>query len=123
MLRRLFEGPIDVWAVLLALVPTIVAGWIAARAVRRLAAAWLRAVVRDTLTASSPHVRGPLRLFGAAAFLLVVAILLFPAFEMAGLRPRTGLHLRPLATWTFGPGLRVVLIIVLAYALVRVTAL
>jgi moderate conductance mechanosensitive channel len=123
MLRRLFQGPIDPQAVLLALVPTIVAGWMAARVVRRLAAAGLRAVVRDTLTASSPLLRGPLRLLGSAAFLLVVAVLLFPAFQIAGLRPTTGVNLRTLGEWTFSHGLHVLLIIILAYASVRMTAL
>jgi len=123
MWTRLFEGPISPEAVLLALVPTLVAAWIAARAARSLAGAGLRAMVRDTMSTSSPHVRGPLRIVAAAAFILVVGILLFPAFEMAGLRPRTGVHLRTLSAWTFGAGLRIVLIILIAYALVRMTAL
>ena len=43
---------------------------------------------------------------------------------MAGLRPRTGVHLRPLSDWFFGSGLRkILLIVLLAYALVRITAL
>jgi moderate conductance mechanosensitive channel len=124
MLRRLFEGPIEVRALLLAIVPTMAAAWLAARLVRRMTAAWLRNLVRDgSLAVSSPQVRGPLRLVGGAAFVLVLAVLLFPAFEMAGLRPRFGVHLRTLATWTFASGLRVVLIVVLAYAFVRITAL
>jgi small conductance mechanosensitive channel len=123
MLDRMFDGPIDPWAVLLAMVVTLAAAWIAARTVRRLAAAGLRTLVRDTLASSSPLVRRPLRLVAAAAFLLVVLVLLFPALEIAGLRPQAGIHLATLATWAFGPGLQVVLIAILAYALVRMTAL
>jgi len=124
MLRRLFDGTVDPRAILYALLPTLAVAWLAATLVRRLAAAWLRSLVRDaTLALSSPHVRGPLRLMGGAAFLFVVAILIVPAFEMAGLRPRGGVHLRTLENWTFASGLRIVLIVVLAYALVRVTAL
>jgi small-conductance mechanosensitive channel len=123
MLRRLFEGPIDRQAVVLALILTIAAGWMAARLVRRLAAAGLRALVRDTLAASSPLLRGPLRLLGGAAFMLVVAVLLFPAFDIAGLRPTTGVNLRRLGEWTFSHGLHVLLIVILAYAFVRMTAL
>jgi small conductance mechanosensitive channel len=119
----LFEGPIDGRALLLGIVLTILAAWLAARAVRRLATAGLRALVRDTLATSSPLVKRPLRLIGAAAFLLVAAILLFPAFEIAGLQPRTGIALGSLAQWTFGPGLKVVLIVIIAYALVRMTTL
>jgi small conductance mechanosensitive channel len=106
-----------------ALLPTVFAAWIAARLARRMAFAGLRAVVRDTIAHTSPLVSGPLRLIASAAFVFVVAILLFPAFEIAGLRPRTGVHLRTLATWSFGSGLRVVLIVVVAYALLRATAL
>ena len=123
MLARLFDGPAETSTVLLALVPTVIAAWISARIARRLVAAGLRALVRDTMSASSPHVRGPLRIVGAAAFIFVIGILLFPAFEMAGLRPRTGVQLRTLSAWAFGSGLRIVLIILIAYALVRMTAL
>jgi small conductance mechanosensitive channel len=119
----MFDGPIDLRAVLIAIVVTLLAGWIAARAVRRLAAAGLRSVVRDTLAFSSPLVRRPLRLIGAAAFVLVVTVLVVPALEIAGLKPRTGIHLSTLAAWTFDTGIRVLLIVMLAYALVRVTSL
>ena len=56
-------------------------------------------------------------------FLLCAALLLFPAFELAGLQPRTGVQLRTLAEWAFGHGLKILLIGLLAYALVRTTAL
>ncbi|HEX6973323.1 MAG TPA: mechanosensitive ion channel family protein [Vicinamibacterales bacterium] len=123
MFARLFDVPIDWRLLLLALVPTLVAAWVLSRLARRLAAAALRSIVRDTLAPTSPLVRAPLRLISAAVFILVVGVALFPAFEMAGMHPRTGLHLRALADWAFGPGLRVVLIGALAHALVRMTAL
>jgi small conductance mechanosensitive channel len=68
-------------------------------------------------------VRGPLRLVGASAFVLLIGVLLFPAFEIAGLRPRTGLHLQTISSWTFTSGLRVVLVLIIAYALVRTVGL
>ena len=124
MLTRLFAGHVDVSAVVLAVAGTVVAAWIAARFVRRVTAAWLRGLMADpALLVSSPTVRAPLRIVGGATFLFVLAILLFPAFELAGLRPRAGVPLRHLADWSFGAGLRTILIIVLAYALVRTTAL
>lgn len=123
MLRRLFDGPVQWETVVLAIVPAIVFAWAAARVARRLATAGLRRALGDTVAPSSALVRGPLRLLGAAVFLLVFAIVVFPIFEMTGLRPRLGLHLRTLAGWTFGSGLRVVLIALLAYAFVRTTAL
>ena len=123
MWHRLFEGPPNWQLAALALVATVLIGWLVAGTARRLATRAMRAIVRDTLTTSSPLVRGPLRLVGAAAFVLVVGVLLFPAFELLGLRPRTGLQLRTLATWTFASGLRILLIVAIAYALIRATAL
>jgi small-conductance mechanosensitive channel len=124
LLSPLFAGHAEVSAVLLAIAGTMLAAWIASRIVRRLVAAWLRSLMADSaLIVSSPSVRAPLRIIGVATFLFVFALLLFPAFELAGLRPRAGVHLRQLADWSFAAGLRTVLIIVLAYALVRTTAL
>jgi moderate conductance mechanosensitive channel len=123
MLPRLFDGPIDFRAALIALLSTVAIAWLSARLARRFAATGLRALVHDTMSASSPHVRGPLRIVAAAAFIFAAAILLVPALEMAGLRPRTGVHLPALSMWTFGSGLRVLLIMLFAYALVRLTAL
>ena len=86
MWNQFFDGPVDFQSVLIAVVPTLVAAWICGRIARRLVAAALRALVRDTLSPSSPLVRAPLRIFAAAAFILAFAVLLFPAFEMAGLQ-------------------------------------
>lgn len=123
MWDRFFDGPVDYRAALLALAVTLVAAWLCARLVRRLTAVALRAIVKDTLSTASPYVRAPLRLLSAAAFILAGAVLLFPAFEMAGLTPRAGVPLHDLSKWAFGPGLKVVMTVLLAHALVRMTAL
>jgi small-conductance mechanosensitive channel len=123
MSTRIFSEPIEPRALFIALVTTLVAAWLLSRLARRLATAGLRAMLRDTVATSSPQVRGPLRIVTVAAFTLALAVLLFPAFEMAGLRPRTGVHLRSLSDWFFGPGLKILLIALLSYALVRITAL
>jgi len=123
MLSRVFADQVTWASIVLALVPTLVLAWAVARAVRRLAARGLRALLRGTLTESSPLVRGPLRLLAAAVFILVAALVLVPAFELAGLHPRAGVHLGSLATWALGDGLRVVVIALLAYASVRATSL
>jgi len=123
MLTRLFDGAVRWDAAVLATAATLIVAYAGARLARRLAASGLRAVVRDTLTPSSPLFRAPLRLVGSGVFLLLVGLLLFPAFQLAGLRPRTGIPLRTLAAWTFASGLRIVLIALVAYALIRVTAL
>src|SRR6185503_3353808 len=122
-LSRLFSEPVNLRALFIAIAATVVAAWIVSRIARRLAAAGLRAVLHDIVATSSPHVRAPLRIISATAFALAAAVLLFPALEMAGLKPRTGVHLRDLSNWTFGSGLKIVLIVLLAYALVRMTGI
>ncbi|CAN5682617.1 hypothetical protein BH24ACI4_BH24ACI4_13820 [soil metagenome] len=119
----IFDGYVAWHLVVAAVIPTILLAWLGARLARRLAAAGIRAIVRDTIAQSSPGVRGPLRLVGIAAFILLAGILVFPAFELVGLQPRTGVNLSRLESWAFGPGLRVVLIIILAYAAIRTTTL
>ena len=123
MWRRFFDGTVQPRALFIALAATLFAAWIVSRLARRLATAGLRAMLHDTVATSSPHVRAPLRIISATAFALAAAVLLFPAFELAGLKPRTGVHLRALSDWTFDAGLKIVLIVLLAYAVVRMTAL
>jgi small-conductance mechanosensitive channel len=48
---------------------------------------------------------------------------LFPAFELAGLRPRAGVPLQSVGAWAFAHGFRILIVIVLAYALIRSTGL
>ena len=109
--------------VLLAIVPTLLLSWLAAFIVARLVRRGLQAVLGDHLSIASPLVRGPLRLVALLTFVLCLSLLLFPAFELVGLKPRAGVPLRSLAEWAFGHGLKILLIVVLAYALVRTTAL
>ena len=120
---RLFDSPVEWQTLLLALLSALVIAWLAARLVRRLATRALRAIIGDTVATSSPLVRGPLRLISGAAFILVFGLAIAPVLEIAGLQPRTGVRLRPLASWAFQSGLRVLLIAALAYALVRAVTL
>jgi len=115
MLTRLFEGSVDRQSVLLALALTVVVAWIAALLVQRLAGAGLHALGRDRLAESATHFHGPVRLLGSGTFLLVFGVLLFPAFQIVGLHPRTGIDLRSLAEWMFDRGLHVLLIVILAF--------
>ena len=121
--KRIFDGPVEWHLVAIAVVAVSAIAWLAARLARRTVVAAIRAILSDTLVESSPLVRGPLRFVGAATFVLVFSVLLFPAFEIVGLQPRTGVHLSTLAAWTFASGLRILLIFILAYALVRTIGL
>jgi small conductance mechanosensitive channel len=123
LLQKAFDPPTDWQSLVLAVGVAVLIAWTVARIVRKLAARGIRGILGESFAPSSPAVRGPLRLIGAATFLLVLALFIVPVFELAGLRPRTGVRLRTFAVWAFSSGLRVVLITVLAYALVRATAL
>jgi small conductance mechanosensitive channel len=123
MWTRLFDGGLDWRPVLLAVVPTLLLAWVASRLARRAVRAALTAGLGEAVAPASPLVRGPVRLVGAAVFLLVTALLTFPALEMAGFRPGTGVALGEITAWLFGSGLRVALIVLIAYALVRATTL
>ena len=123
LFQRAFDPPTDWQNLVLAFSAAFVVAWLVARTVRRLAARGMRAMLGDTLAPSSPAVRGPLRLIGASTFILVLALLIVPILELAGLHPRTGVRLRTLMVWSFSSGLRVLLIAALAYALVRMSSL
>jgi small conductance mechanosensitive channel len=126
MLWRRFFSPVDPenWQLALAvIIPTAAFALIVARVATGAAARAIQSLLRDTLARSSPLVRGPLRLIGLATFLLTFFVLLFPAFELAGLHPRAGLHLRTLSTWTFDSGLKTLLIIAVAFAAIRTVAI
>ncbi len=119
MWSRLFTGSADWHLLVAALVPTLLVAWLAGRYARRAVAQAMRTLFGNSLTLTSPFVRAPLRVVGAAIFLLVFAVLIFPAFEIAGLHPRAGLRLQSLNRWTFDSGLRVLLIAAGAFAIVR----
>jgi small conductance mechanosensitive channel len=123
MWTRIFEGPVHWQALALAVLPALLVAWLVARLTRRLVSAGLRRILGDTLATSSALVKGPLRFVGGLTFLLVFATLVFPILEATGQRPRLGLRLRTLASWTFESGLRIALISLLAYGVIRVTAL
>ncbi len=123
MWKRLFDGEASWESVLAALIATALVAWIGARLARRFTAVAMKGAVGDTLVPTSPLVRGPLRIVGGAAFLLIFAVLVFPALELIGLKPRTGVHLDKLSEWSFNYGLTLLATIVLCYALVRITAL
>ena len=119
----MFDSPAQWQAIALAVVPATLLAWLAARVTRKLVAAALRRMLGDTVSTASPLVKGPLRFIGLLTFVLVFATLVFPLLEAAGMRPRLGLHLRTIAAWSFESGLRVVLITLLAYSVIRGTAL
>jgi small conductance mechanosensitive channel len=120
MWSRIFTGTPDWHLMVAAVLPTLALAWLSGRYARRTMARAISALLSDTISTSSPYVRAPLRVVGVAVSLLVFVVFIFPAFEIAGLRPRTGLSLHTLNAWTFESGLKVVLIAAGAFALIRV---
>jgi small conductance mechanosensitive channel len=119
MLSRLFVNDVDWQAVLLALVPTLIIAWLAARYARRFAKSALERFVGETLAPTSPLIRTPLRLVFIATFVLLSGLLLFPALSLTGLRPRVGTTAYDASAWLVGPGLRILVIVCVAYVIVR----
>jgi len=123
MWKLLFDGQARWEYVAAALFVVVAVAWLGARLARRITAAGMAGVIGDTLLAKSPLVRGPLRLVSTAAFLLIAAVLVFPALEFVGLKPRTGVHLSEVSGWSYRRGLPLLATIVLCYAIVRITGL
>src|SRR5260370_15079199 len=120
MWRRLFLDSAPQWRLVAAVVvPIALVALVASRGVRRAGTAAMRHLLGDTIATSSPLIRGPLRLISLATFGLVFAVLIFPAFELVGLKPRAGLHLQTLSSWTFESGLKILLVAAVAFAVTR----
>ena len=120
---RFFDDPVDWWAIVEALVPTLIIGWGGAVVARWLATSALRAFLGDSLPSDSPLIRTLLRIVFITAWVLIIAVLLFPAFDITGLHPKIGRTLSDISTWVFSSGLRIMLIVLVAYALCRTTDL
>ena len=123
MWKRVFDGQSDWKYVLAALAAVTLLSWVGSRLARRGTASAMSGVVGDALLSHSRLVLGPLRLVSTASFLLIFAVLLFPALEVAGLEPKTGLHLGQLSRWSYEKGLPLLATVVICYALIRITGL
>ena len=123
MRSRLFLEEASWRLIALAAMPAMLAAWGVARLARVAVTRAMRGLVGNAVLPSSQLLQTPLRLITFATFCLVFAVLLFPAFEFVGLHPRAGLHLRTLSTWVFDSGLRVLLVAVVAFAIVRTVAI
>lgn len=114
-----------IWATSsLALASVFVIAYFVAELLARVAWKFIKPLVADRAAgfAVAPLLR-PMRLIRVAVFVLVAGALLLPAMELAGVQTFTGLDPRSLAGWLFGSGLRIGLILLLSYAIVRVTSL
>jgi len=113
------------WArVTLALTAVVVVAYLLAQVAGRIARAALVSIVRHEgpLQAIGTAVHHPIRIIRFAVFAAVVLTLTMPALEQAGVETTVGLTSRTLTAWLFGSGLRIVVIGILTYALLRIIA-
>jgi moderate conductance mechanosensitive channel len=65
-------------------------------------------------------VQRPTRIVRAVVFVLVMAVLVRPTLNLVGLRPTFGVESRALMGWLFDSGLRIVLLAIVTYLLVKI---
>jgi small-conductance mechanosensitive channel len=68
---------------------------------------------------TDPLAHGTVRVVRVVTFLLVFVVLAFPALELAGVELRVGLRFAELGRWAATTGLRIVALLLLAFAVVR----
>jgi small-conductance mechanosensitive channel len=101
----------------LALAATLAA--VAALTVSGLARRVLTRVGRDNAL-TEPVALGTLRVLRFTTFVVVLALLAFPALELAGVGLNVGLQPRDIAAWAAETGIRIAVILILAFAVARI---
>jgi small conductance mechanosensitive channel len=120
MLREVL-GTSDWTVVVLALAAAVGVAYVVAAIMARLAYGSLLYVFGEERTSHLVDVvvRRPARIVRAVIFGLVIAVLVRPFLNLAGLRPTIGVESRALTAWLFDSGLRIVLIAVFTYILLK----
>jgi small conductance mechanosensitive channel len=103
----------------LALGLVLVAAYLVADVIGRVVQYVLRNVVADA-TLEAPFVDRTRRIVRIAIFLITAAALSLPAMTLAGYRTRFGGNPEMLLRWALDAGLRIIVIAVVAYLLIRV---
>jgi small conductance mechanosensitive channel len=115
----------DAWIGVLAAIAIVAAvSYIVAEVASRFARGALVAILQrdQPIAFFSPIVRRPIRIVRAAVFLAVFATLLLPALDVIGVGTPVGMSSATLSEWFFGSGLRIVVIAILAYLVIRIIA-
>jgi small conductance mechanosensitive channel len=103
----------------LALTLALVAAYLVAGFVARSVSAVLRGIIADP-DAEAHFIHRPQRVIRIAIFAVTAAALALPALKLAGYRSRVGVDPEALARWALDAGLRIALIVVAAYFLIRI---
>lgn len=75
----------------------------------------------DRIAFSAPLVRRPVRAVRLTVFLLVAVVLVFPAMKLAGLDLHVGYEPEAILSWALASGIRIILIVALAFGVIRAT--
>jgi small conductance mechanosensitive channel len=102
----------------LALTVALIVAYLIAGFAARLVSAVLRAIIPDQET-EALFIDRPQRIIRFAIFAVTAAALALPALKAAGYRSRIGVDPEALARWVFDAGLRIAVILVTAYFLIR----
>jgi small-conductance mechanosensitive channel len=125
MIATRMSGEADWGRLAVAVAVTMVAAFALAEIVARLARVLLLGVLRferHEVTGSSPVIRRPLNIVRATVFLATFAALLLPALDLAGIATPADTSSAALGRWLLGSGLRIGVIAILAYLLIRIIA-
>ena len=113
------EGARAQWPELvLALTVAGAIAYLVAGVVARLGSAILRGIIPDKET-EALFVDRPQRIIKLTIFAVTAAVLALPAMKLAGYRSRVGVDPEVLGRWLFNAGLRIAIICVAAYFLIR----
>ena len=117
-------GPdVDIATAGIAIATALGVAWIVAHfSARAVRSAFLAITGDDEVAFSSRIERAPIRVVWIVVFLLVAATLAVPALEFAGADIKGGVSLTALTDWGLRSGLRIGVIVLLAYAAIRVTS-
>ncbi len=120
---QLFGSDVPWTSVALAAAALLATAWFGALFAARLVRSIFLRVVGDDHTAfSAPIVRTPIRIVRVAVFLVLLAVLAQPALELAGVDIKGGLHLEGLLAWVTTTGVRIGIIVLLAFGIMRIVA-
>jgi len=124
MLEQFLGEGVSLLEVATALAVVVVAAYVVAEVAARLARSALAASAMSdgSIDPRSPIVRRPIRLVRLTVFVVVAAALASPALELAGVALPVGLSPERLTDWALGSGLRVLMIVLLAWVLLRIVA-
>jgi moderate conductance mechanosensitive channel len=121
MNQAVFQADPAWMAPVLAVAVALALAWLAAAVAARVIRAAMHAIFgADALRTAEAQAITPVRVIRLTVFLLVAALLVFPALEVVGRATQVGIEAETLGAWFFISGLRIVFIVALSWLLVRI---